>query len=80
VDTKEGAKVGYVGAPTSKKIHHILDAEEGDVFYNIEVHCMAVDTPDVYETQSVVVYYGSDSSKSASLPVLTGLVGTVLIA
>ncbi len=77
VDTTGGTKVGYVGRDDSKNIHRILDAKEGDALYNVDAQCMVVDTPDMYETQSVVVYYGPETGKSEVLPLLVGLVGAV---
>ena len=67
VRVERGAKkVGYIRAPFAKRLSPVLDGGAGDV----EVHCMALDTPDRYDLTVALVYYGKDDESA-----LPGLVG-----
>ncbi len=73
VDTKGGTKVGYIKKEDAKKIQPVVNAEPP--FQKVVVKCMAVDSPDTYEVQSVIAFYGPEEERGTVVPLLKGLLG-----
>jgi len=72
VDRKDGTNVGYVGRGYAKKIQSVYSKT---LFNRVQVKCVAVDSPDVYEVWSVVAFYGPETDKGVVLPALKELLG-----
>jgi len=60
VDTPNGEKVGYIRGVCAQKLSVVLD---NDVFANVKVKCVAVDSPDEYDVKVVLSFYGPDNSR-----------------
>ena len=61
VNNSEKEQIGHIDKVIAKRIRPIIDGEE--TFKGMRLECFALDTPDKYLIQSIVVFYGPEESK-----------------